>query len=67
MHVKYLLKRAQTNRKSTLRFTVMNNHRGKNRTLAEEEANRYKRFLGAAVDYTDKSFDDLVDSPVSFL
>src|SRR6202007_1655685 len=29
MHIKYLLKRAQTNRKDTLRFTVINHFRGK--------------------------------------
>ncbi|GAF95891.1 unnamed protein product, partial [marine sediment metagenome] len=67
IHIKYLLKRVQTNRSSAMRFTVCNNHRGKKRELAEEEKARFLRFLGPRVDYTDRSFDDVVADPMRYL
>jgi NAD-dependent SIR2 family protein deacetylase len=67
IHIKYLIKRVQTNRTQRLRFTVCNNHHGKNPALADEEKRRYKRFLGASVEYTDRSFDDFAKDPVRWL
>jgi hypothetical protein len=67
IHIKYLIKRIQTNRDGTLKISVFNHHPGKNPALATEEHLRYKRFLGAQVDYTDKSFDDLVKDPVRYM
>lgn len=65
IHIKYLLKRVQTNRKDTgaLKFTVINYHQGKNPYTAEQEHNRYMRFLGSGVDYTNWSFADIADDP----
>ncbi len=69
IHIKYLLKRVQTNRTSSsrLRFTVCNNHPGKKATVAEEEKLRFRRFLGAAVDFTDKSFEDFANDPLKLM
>jgi NAD-dependent SIR2 family protein deacetylase len=67
MHIKYLLKRAQTNRPDfkSLRFTVINHHQDKSEAQARAEEERFKRFFGK-VNYTDKSFDDFAQSPKSF-
>jgi len=67
IHIKYLIKRIQTNRDGRLKISVFNNHPGKDPRLAKEEELRYKRFLGAQVEYTDKSFDDLVKDPVRYM
>lgn len=67
IHIKYLLKRIQTNRNNPIRFTVCNNFPGKNAELAKEEEKRYKRFLGANVQYTELTFDDVVNDPVKHL
>lgn len=69
MHVKYLLKRIQTNRASSrsLKIDVVNNHPGKNVHLAEKEMNRYRRFLGANVNYTPYSFADFAKNPAIVL
>lgn len=63
IHIKYLLKRIQTNKDNNMRFTVINNHTGKNVEMKNEERKRYKRFLGSLVDYTDKSFEDFSNNP----
>ncbi len=67
MHIKYLMKRAQTNRKNPLRITVMNYHPGKTESESRSEENRYKRFLGKQVKYTDKSFEWFADNPMDVL
>jgi NAD-dependent SIR2 family protein deacetylase len=67
IHIKYLLKRTQTNPARRLRLSVCNNHPGKTTAVAQEEELRYKRFLGAGVEYTERSFDDLVADPVRHL
>ena len=46
IHIKYLLKRAQTNRNDTLKFTVINHYDHKDPKVVEEEQYRYTRFLG---------------------
>jgi hypothetical protein len=65
IHIKYLLKRAQTNRDVPLKVTVVNNHPGKKPTEAEREEGRYKRFLGRDVAYTAKSFEEFAADPLS--
>jgi hypothetical protein len=65
IHIKYLLKRAQTNRDVPLEVTVVNNHPGKKPTEAEQEEGRYKRFLGSNVAYTAKSFEEFAADPLS--
>jgi hypothetical protein len=47
IHIKYLLKRAQTNRDSMLRFTIINNHPGKTSAEMSAEQERFQRFLVA--------------------
>jgi hypothetical protein len=67
IHIKYLLKRAQTNRNTSLEFTVINHHPGKQASEIELEKCRYKRFLGSAVDFTTKSFEEFVADPLAVL
>lgn len=65
IHIKYLLKRAQTNRDGRLAVTVINNHPGKDPEIAAQEEQRYKRFLGNRVQYTTFSFTDFVGDPLA--
>ena len=67
IHIKYLLKRAQTNRDSPLKVTVVNNHKGKRADDAEQEKGRYQRFLGVAVNYTNKSFEEFAANPLAII
>jgi hypothetical protein len=64
LHIKYLLKRAQTNRREPLKITVINHHADKKATATEEERTRYSRFLGDKVEYTSMSFQDFVANPL---
>jgi hypothetical protein len=68
MHIKYLLKRMQTNRKDSraVRFTLINHHQGKDEKQAKDEEERYKRFFGANVRDTRKSFEDFAQAPQTF-
>ena len=68
IHIKYLLKRVQTNRGdgNALRFTVINHHRGKKEQQVKEEKERFKRFLGSKVKYTKASFAEFADNPKKF-
>jgi hypothetical protein len=63
IHIKYLLKRAQTNRDGDLTFTVINHYPGKDADLVSQEKYRYERFLGTGVNYTHKSFQDFSNDP----
>ncbi len=67
IHIKYLLKRAQTNRAAPLRITVVNNHPKKKPAEAQQEGDRYKRFLGGNVSYTAKSFEEFAANPLAVL
>lgn len=67
IHIKYLLKRAQTNRSSPLKFSVVNHFPQKQPSQCEEEEQRFKRFLGANVDYTNMSFEDFAANPFSVI
>jgi len=64
MHIKYLLKRVQTNRNIPFRVTVISNHEGKLESVSEMEEERYKRFLGKRVNYTKMSFEQFCDEPM---
>jgi hypothetical protein len=68
MHIKYLLKRIETNRQAgrNLRITVINNHPGKQISQSELEKERYSRFFKSEVDFTDASFQDFASSPQKF-
>ena len=63
MHIKYLLKRVQTNLDFNIRFTIINNHPNKSIETSEEEKNRFLRFLGPFVNYTDLSFEEFARNP----
>jgi hypothetical protein len=65
MHIKYLLKRVQINRRrpGTLRFTVINHHPDKRPGQVKDETSRYTRFLGSKVNFTKHSFDNFVSAP----
>jgi len=67
IHIKYLLKRAQTNRGTRLKVTVINHFPAKPASVCSEEESRYKRFLGADVNYTKMSFEEFVDDPLPVL
>lgn len=64
MHIKYLLKRIQINRRRKLRFSVINYFDGKSVDVCKEEEYRYKRFLGDAVRYRKISFEEFADNPI---
>lgn len=63
IHIKYLLKRAQTNRTEPLKVTVINHYPQKPMSVSTEEEYRYKRFLGPDVRYIDLSFEEFVANP----
>jgi len=67
MHIKYLLKRAQTNRSGQLKVTVINHFPGKDTEVSNQEKHRYERFLGDQVKYTGTSFQDFATNPLSVL
>lgn len=63
IHIKYLLKRIQTNRKmKNLKVSVINHYKDKNQDSVEQEKTRYIRFLGKDVNYTTYSFEDFAKS-----
>ncbi|MFH0887815.1 MAG: SIR2 family protein [Planctomycetota bacterium] len=62
MHIKYLLKRIQTNRSKPLKVIVYNHHPKKSDELTKAEEERYKRFLGGSVEYKKESFEDFINS-----
>jgi hypothetical protein len=64
IHIKYLLKRAQTNGQTT-RYTVINHFAGKEKEESEQEVLRYKRFLGPHVIYTKMSFEEFAANPLA--
>lgn len=66
MHIKYLIKRIQNYRKHDLLITVINNHDGKTDEAKENEKNRFQRFLGSSVHYTDASFGEFASDPLRY-
>lgn len=67
MHIKYLLKRIQTSRTDRLKITVINNYPGKKEEKILEEKNRYMRFLGANINFTNDTFEDFCRCPERFI
>lgn len=67
IHIKYLLKRAQTNRHAPMKYTVINHFEGKKEAECEQEQYRYRRFLGPEVNYTTSSFEDFAADPIPVL
>ncbi|MBO3445862.1 SIR2 family protein [Clostridium sp. CCUG 7971] len=67
IHIKYMLKRIQTNRNTQLKFIVFNYHKGKKDESMKREEDRYKRFLGKDVIFTKNSFEDFSANPIKFI
>jgi NAD-dependent SIR2 family protein deacetylase len=67
MHIKYLIKRAQTNRGTGKqpRFTVVNHFPGKASQDIDAERARYERFL-RKVNYTSVSFEEFSSQPTLY-
>ena len=67
VHVKYLLKRAEVNRRTTPDIFIFNNHEGKKDEIKEQEKERYGRFFSekSKVSYLDKSFNDFCRDGIS--
>ena len=71
MHIKYLLKRMQTNREESapVRFTLINHHfkpTVKSDEQADAEADRFVRFFGSKVKDTRTSFENFAASPAKY-
>lgn len=68
IHIKYMIKRVQTSRrKSPLKIIVFNNHENKQLDSLKKEEERYKRFLGEGVVFTNKSFQDFALDPIKYI
>lgn len=68
IHIKYMLKRIQTSRnKDPLKILVFNNHKNKQKESLMKEEERYKRFLGYDVIFTNASFQEFSSNPMKFL
>jgi len=67
IHIKYLLKRSQTNRQTPMKYTVINHFKGKKNGECKQEKYRYARFLGPEVNYTTMSFEKFVANPLAAL
>lgn len=67
MHIKYLLKRIQTNRTDRLKITVINNYPGKEAEKKQEEEERYLRFLGTEINFSNKTFEEFCWHPEEFI
>ena len=68
IHIKYMIKRVQTSRKKApLKFMVFNSYEGKREDSKKKEEERYKRFLGEGVIFTDNSFEEFASDPVRFI
>ncbi len=65
IHIKYLIKRVQKNRKypNLLKISVVNNHNEKKHEGKVDEENRFKRFLGKSVKYTNYTFEEFATNP----
>lgn len=68
IHIKYMIKRIQTSRtKPPLKFMVFNSYKGKREESKKKEEERYKRFLGEEVIFTDNSFEEFASDPLRFI
>ena len=66
MHVKYLIKRIQNQRRGKMYFTIINNHKNKKKLEKNNEESRFKRFLGNSVFYKNNSFEAFCKNPIKF-
>jgi hypothetical protein len=66
MHIKYLIKRIETNRNQDLKVTVISNHADKTPEQRKEEEKRFNRFLSCTVKYTEASFEEFANEPQNY-
>jgi len=67
-HIKYMIKRAETNRRNSgLEVTAVNWHSEKRQREAKEEEERYNRFFVNPVNYTKNSFSEFATAPEDFI
>ncbi len=66
MHLKYLIKRAETNRSSPFVVSVLNDHPKKTDSERRDEEERYRRFLQYPIKYQPVSFEQFAASPDKF-
>lgn len=68
IHIKYMIKRVQTSRKKPpLKIMVFNGYEGKKQSSLKKEEERYKRFLGQDIIFTNNSFEDFCYNPLYFI
>ncbi|MEF9990635.1 MAG: SIR2 family protein [Romboutsia sp.] len=68
IHIKYMIKRVQTSRKKPpMKIIVFNNHFNKKEDSLIKEEERYKRFLGEDVIFTNNSFQDFASNPMKYI
>lgn len=68
MHIKYLLKRIELNRRAnSLKVEVINYHEGKSDELSTSEENRYRRFFSCDVSYEKVSFEQFANNPYRYI
>lgn len=68
IHIKYMIKRVQTSRKKPpIKMIVFNNHDNKHQDSLLKEEERYKRFLGEDIIFTNNSFQDFASDPMRYL
>ena len=67
-HIKYMLKRAETNRDDPgFKVKVFNWHKNKKQVEAEIEQQRFNRFFLKPVNYLETSFDEFATAPEDFI
>lgn len=67
-HIKYMLKRAETNRADPgFEVKIFNWHDKKNKLEADEEKQRFNRFFLKPVNYIEKSFNEFAIAPEDFI
>lgn len=63
IHIKYLLKRVEANKGTSWEVKVINNFPHKSKYAKDQEKSRYQRFFWKdSVEYTDMSFENLIDN-----
>lgn len=67
IHIKYLLKRIETNRNKSLKISVLNHHSDKKKVNCIQEKDRYRRLFKSEISYKRNSFQDFADNPKKFL
>ena len=63
-----MIKRVQTSKKDNpLKIMVFNNYKGKKIDSLKKEEERYKRFLGEDIIFTNYSFQEFCQNPLKYI